>query len=164
MKFNLTINASWICLSFLLIGDIQAADTLPPVTERFAKVTADEIPNFQKHVVPLLSRLGCNGRACHGSFQGRGDFRLSLFGYDFVADYQELNDPESPRINIGEPLDSLIIVKPTDEDMHEGGKRYSQGGWEYRVLLNWVRGGESFAEENIAQLDHLEINPQEIQF
>ncbi|MEC7566122.1 MAG: DUF1549 and DUF1553 domain-containing protein [Planctomycetota bacterium] len=164
MKFNLTMNASWICLSFLLIADIQAADTLPPVTERFAKVTADEVPNFQKHVVPLLSRLGCNGRACHGSFQGRGDFRLSLFGYDFVADYQELNDPESPRIDIEEPLDSLIIVKPTDEDMHEGGKRYSQGGWEYRVLLNWVRGGESFDEENIAQLDHLEINPLEIQF
>jgi hypothetical protein len=34
-------------------------------------------------VGPLLGRLGCNGRACHGSFQGQGGFQLSLFGYDY---------------------------------------------------------------------------------
>ena len=37
---------------------------------------------------PLFGRLGCNGRACHGSFQGQGGFRLSLFGYDFKADHE----------------------------------------------------------------------------
>ena len=37
-----------------------------------------------------MGRLGCNGRACHGSFQGQGGFRLSLFGYDFKADHEAL--------------------------------------------------------------------------
>ena len=49
-------------------------------------------PDFQKHVMPLLGKLGCNGRACHGSFQGRGGFQLSLFGYDFEADHAQLTE------------------------------------------------------------------------
>ena len=50
-----------------------------------------EVPNFQRHVLPLMGRLGCNGRACHGSFQGQGGFRLSLFGYDFKSDHNALS-------------------------------------------------------------------------
>ena len=53
-------------------------------------VLAADAPDFQRHVVPLLGRLGCNGRSCHGSFQGQGGFRLSLFGYDFQADHDAL--------------------------------------------------------------------------
>ncbi|MFN9717884.1 MAG: hypothetical protein ACK58L_04265, partial [Planctomycetota bacterium] len=62
----------------------------PSVVQRYAAADAAESPDFQKHVVPRLGKLGCNGRACHGSFQGRGGFRLSLFGYDFKADHDEL--------------------------------------------------------------------------
>ena len=68
------------------------AEIVRRVDERFASPEAAEVPDFQKHVVPLLGRLGCNGRACHGSFQGQGGFRLSLFpfsplppGYAFSA-------------------------------------------------------------------------------
>ena len=43
-------------------------------------------PGFQKHVVPLLGKLGCSSAKCHGSFQGQGGFRLSLFGFDLVID------------------------------------------------------------------------------
>jgi hypothetical protein len=57
---------------------------------RYAKET-DAKPSFRRHVLPLLGRVGCNGRACHGSFQGQGGFWLSLFGYDFDADYKALN-------------------------------------------------------------------------
>src|SRR5688572_4155493 len=86
-------------LSWLLVAAVVAVggrsafaegDALPPVTERFSKPDVTEEPSFQKHVSPLFGRLGCNGRSCHGSFQGRGDFRLSLFGYDFKADHDEL--------------------------------------------------------------------------
>ena len=66
-----------------------SADVTPPALERFSNKTT-ESPDFQHHVVPLLGRLGCNGRACHGSFQGKGGFRLSLFGYDFAMDHREL--------------------------------------------------------------------------
>ena len=66
------------------------AEPLPPASQRFADSDVTETPDFQKHVVPLLGRLGCNGRSCHGSFQGRGDLRLSLFGYDFQMDHNSL--------------------------------------------------------------------------
>jgi hypothetical protein len=51
---------------------LAAAEPAPPVDRRFAAAT-DETPSF-RHVLPLLGRLGCNGRACHGSFQGQGAF------------------------------------------------------------------------------------------
>ncbi|MCA9224626.1 MAG: hypothetical protein KDA47_03410, partial [Planctomycetales bacterium] len=69
----------------------RAADEiLPPIDQRFADLNGEETPDFQRHVSPLFGRLGCNGRSCHGSFQGRGGFRLSLFGYDFQADLDAL--------------------------------------------------------------------------
>src|SRR5262249_49495467 len=36
--------------------------------------------DFERHVMGLFGRAGCNSGSCHGSFQGRGGFRLSLFG------------------------------------------------------------------------------------
>ena len=73
--------------------------TLEPVSRRFAPADVKETPSFRRHVVPLLGKLGCNGRACHGSFQGRGGFRLSLFGYDFKMDHQQLLAGDEPRVN-----------------------------------------------------------------
>ena len=73
----------------------RAADEiLPSVSERFAAADAKDEPDFQRHVSPLLGRLGCNNRACHGSFQGKGGFRLSLFGYDFSQGYTSLEGSE----------------------------------------------------------------------
>src|SRR5262245_390868 len=78
----------------------HAADVLPSAQQRFAAAEGEESPSFQRHVVPLLGRLGCNGRACHGSFQGQGGFRLSLFGYDFKSDHAALLGGEQPRVNV----------------------------------------------------------------
>ncbi|MCI0705089.1 MAG: hypothetical protein L0241_28850, partial [Planctomycetia bacterium] len=36
--------------------------------------------DFERHVMGLLSKVGCNAGSCHGSFQGKNGFRLSLFG------------------------------------------------------------------------------------
>jgi hypothetical protein len=95
---------------------LLAADSevLRPVTARFAAGETTEEPSFQRHVSPLFGRLGCNGRSCHGSFQGRGGFRLSLFGYDFQADHDELLKGEPLRANKEKPSQSLIPVKPTE--------------------------------------------------
>ena len=89
------------------------------VVERFKNTNVDEAPDFQRHIAPLLGRLGCNGRACHGSFQGQGGFQLSLFGYDFKSDHGALLASEECRVDIEAPEESLILTKPTDEDNHE---------------------------------------------
>jgi hypothetical protein len=118
-------------------------------SERFASAESGEVPSFQKHVTPLLGRLGCNGRACHGSFQGRGDFRLSLFGYDFKADHEALMAENTGRVDIDDVDESLILAKPSDADMHEGGKRMEKGGWQYNVLRAWVAAGAKFDSSEV---------------
>ena len=120
---------------------VATAAPIPPVSQRFAPdAKSDEVPDFRRHVEPLFGRLGCNGRACHGSFQGRGGFHLSLFGYDAPADHQALLGSSDGRVDVKHPTESLILKKPTLTIDHEGGLRYKRGGWEYRLLLKWIEG------------------------
>ena len=134
-----------------------------PLSQRFADAETEAVPDFQKHVVPLMGRLGCNGRACHGSFQGRGGFQLSLFGYDFKGDYQALLEEQTGRVEVDEVEESLILAKPTDADAHEGGKRYEKGSWQYHVIRRWIEAGADF-DRKPQRLSRLEVVPNEIQF
>ena len=158
-----------VMLSLSSLADVSIA----PLETRFQPNAAGvaettEVPDFQKHVSPLLGRLGCNGRACHGSFQGQGGFTLSLFGYDFEADLKALKDKEAGRINSSEPLESKILVKPVDADQHEGGQRFKKDGWEYWVLRKWIEAGapktHASQKGDIQKLVRLEVSPTEIQF
>ena len=141
------------------VGKGSADSVQPSIESRFALEANEETPHFQKHVMPLLGRLGCNGRACHGSFQGRGGFQLSLFGYDFKGDHDALLAESTGRIDADDPDESLILAKPIDADMHEGGKRFEKGKWQYRVLRNWIAAGAKFEETSLQQLKELEIQP-----
>ena len=129
------------------------------VIERFENHATAEAPDFQRHVAPLLGRLGCNGRSCHGSFQGQGGFQLSLFGYDFEADHKALLT--DGRVDVETPDESLILTKPTDEDNHEGGLRYEKGSWQFNLLTSWINSGAS-NPETIQKLDRLVVQPAEL--
>ncbi|GAA4426809.1 DUF1549 domain-containing protein [Bremerella cremea] len=147
-----------------LTGTQSGAEISPSIIDRYTPADVTETPDFQKHVIPLLGRLGCNGRSCHGSFQGRGGFILSLFGYDFKADHAAMTAGDAPRVDLEKIDNSLIIAKPTDEDMHEGGQRFEIDSWEHRVLHNWIKSGAKFDEKSVAVLDHLDVSPEEIVF
>jgi len=138
-------------------------DALPPLSARFAGENANETPDFQRHIGPLLGHLGCNGRACHGSFQGRGGFALSLFGYDFVADHKAMTDEDSGRVNLESVAESLLLDKPIDEERHEGGKRMDVDSWQYRVLARWIGAGAKY-DKKLQSLERLEVTPAEIVF
>ena len=141
----------------------RAERIVPPIDERFAAAVATlEKPDFRRHVVPLLGRLGCNGRACHGSFQGQGGFMLSLFGYDFQADHANLMGGDEPRTAVADPEQSLILTKPLEEVDHEGGKRFDRGSWQHRVLLEWVSTGAEPGLPKGPALERLEVEPREI--
>ena len=101
--------ATAICLlgSWAAAGQAGEAKVLDRIDQRFRDATTEEVPDFQRHVIPLFGRLGCNGRACHGSFQGKGGFQLSLFGYDFKADHEALVNEDNPRVDVDDPPFSL---------------------------------------------------------
>src|SRR6516162_5476473 len=80
--------------------------------------------SFERHVAPLLGRYGCNAGTCHGSFQGKGGLRLSLFGYSPAMDHTALTrEGLGRRVNVADPELSLLLLKPTGRMPHEGGLR-----------------------------------------
>ena len=138
-------------LLLCMIGSVLSADeVVESVASRFEERDTASVPDFQKHVVPLLGRLGCNSAKCHGSFRGQGDFRLSLFGFDFRSDHAALNAEASSedggRLDTTEPGQSLIVLKPTEQIDHEGGQRFEVGSWEHHLLLRWIECGAKGAD------------------
>ena len=145
--------------------DLKAVER--PVAQRYAKLTEDETPDFRKHVIPLAGRLGCNGRACHGSFQGQGGFMLSLFGYDFENDHKQLlgeGDSGEPRVNTKEPAASLVLQKPTMQIHHDGGERMKADTWQYNLLLRWIQSGAPSVSDKTPEFVRLDVTPSEILF
>ena len=126
-------------------------------------------PSFRRHVIPLLSRVGCSARECHGSFAGQGGFRLSLFGYDFEADHKALTedaggDEGEVRVNLKDPAKSLLLLKPTVQMKHKGKERFKKDSWEYNLLLRWITSGAKDDAAQAPEFDRLEISPKEIVF
>ena len=156
--------------SFVLAGSLFAKDApLRTPEQRFASLAQAEEPSFRRHVIPLISRAGCSGRECHGSFQGRGGFQLSLFGYDFEKDHKQMTvnadgDEKQVRINRDQPEKSLLLTKGTNEEPHKGKERYKKGSWEYNLMLKWIKGGAKADVEATGEFDRLEITPKEIVF
>src|SRR4029078_843288 len=61
-------------------------------------------------------------------------------------------------------LDSRILVKPTEADMHEGGERYKKGGWEYHIFRRWLEAGAKYEEKDVPRSVKRELAPAEIIF
>lgn len=157
------------CASFIgaVCGRVAADETIPAASRRFHEANGDEVPDFQRHVVPLIGRLGCNGRACHGSFQGRGGFSLSLFGYDFAADHSALTGPAKSatgrRITPASPASSLILQKATLAIDHEGGQLLRPGSWQQHLLLRWIAAGAPTAQQE-RTIRSLDLQPKSLQW
>ena len=152
-------------LAALALAAPALADTgtIRPASERFAPADPPEVPDFQRHVLPMMGRVGCNTRSCHGSFQGQGGLRLSLFGYDFKADRETLLKAETGRVVLDDPEASKIISKPTLAVPHKGGKRLEADTWQYRLLVRWIEGGAKGVEQE-SRFDRLEVTPAEVRF
>ncbi len=103
---------------------------------------AQTAPSFRNDIQPTLTKLGCNGGACHGSQYGKGGFKLSLLGFDAEADYDAIvKDLKGRRVNLESPADSLILRKPTLSIPHGGGRRFAVQSPTYNMLLGWLSGG-----------------------
>ena len=110
----------------------------------------------------VLSKAGCNLGTCHGNARGKGGFQISLRGQDPAGDFAILTrDWSSRRVNVSEPDLSLMLLKPTQQIAHEGGKRFETDSAEYRILRNWITAGMPFDLANSPKLTKLVVTPGE---
>lgn len=98
--------------------------------------------DFQTDIIPVLTKAGCNTGACHGAAVGRGGFRLSLYGGDARFDFQSIvRELEGRRVNLAEPTQSLLVLKPTETIEHGGGQRLDSNHEGARRILEWIEQG-----------------------
>lgn len=127
----------------------------------FGSLSADEPKrvDFERHVAPLLGRLGCNAAACHGAFGGKGGLQFSLFGYSPKMDFESLAD----RIDTEDPDYSLLLLKPSGQEPHEGGVKYEVDSPTYRLLRQWVAEGAKW-KAGSGKVRRLKVEPPQIDF
>jgi hypothetical protein len=117
--------------------------------------------DFERHVMGLLSKAGCNGGGCHGSFQGKNGFRLSLFGYEPSVDFTAMTrDNLGRRVNSTAPDESLLLLKASGRMPHEGGVRFGKESWMYDVFAEWLRGGATWTKDS-GQIADVMVTPRD---
>ena len=92
---------------------------------------------FDRDVMAVLSKAGCNAGTCHGNLHGKGGFFLSLRGQDPAADWREIvASSAGRRINRIAPERSLVLLKATAQVPHGGGRRFGPEDPEFEVLAH----------------------------
>jgi hypothetical protein len=119
---------------------VGEAEAVVPVEVRAA--TRPRVVSFRHEIQPVLTRLGCNQGACHGSQHGKGGFKLSLLGFEPDPDHTAIvKSAEGRRVTPFAPEESLLLLKPTLAVAHGGGKRMEPQGPEYDLIRLWLEQG-----------------------
>lgn len=118
--------------------------------------------SFRNHVLPMMTKVGCNSGACHGALAGKGGLKLSLRGYapsldHFVLTRQTL----ARRVDRLEPARSLVLLKPTMAVAHGGGQKLEVGSLDYQLLADWIASGAPGPRDDDVRIDRLEVFPTE---
>jgi hypothetical protein len=117
---------------------------------------------FRNDVQPVLAKLGCSSGACHGALAGKGGFKLSLRGYDPLADFRSITrDARGRRVEVADPGRSLLLLKPTMAVPHKGGLRFDENSLAYEILTQWLAAGAAPPDDDDAKLEALEAFPAE---
>lgn len=118
--------------------------------------------SFQNDVMAVLSKAGCNLGVCHGNQNGKGGFKLSLRGQDPAADLMAISHEEwGRRADRLMPERSLLLLKPTAQIAHQGGRRFAVGSPEYEILRRWIASGTPANPPNSPTLEQIEVTPKE---
>ncbi len=116
--------------------------------------------SFRNHVIPVMTKMGCNQGACHGALAGKNGLKLTLRGYDPDVDYDTLTRQSvGRRVSLADPASSLILLKPTFTVPHGGGKRFTPDSLEYRVISEWIAAGAPPSPAKETEITGLEVYP-----
>src|SRR5204862_4689538 len=121
---------------------IRYGDKSTKITLKTESCDVDLPINFTNQVVPIFTKLGCNGGGCHGKSGGQNGFSLSLLGFVPELDYQTLvKENRGRRLFPAAPDSSLLLLKATGGIAHAGGKRMEGGSDEYKLVRRWISSG-----------------------
>ena len=155
LRTRARVTALTLLATFLVSRTSTAAD--PVSTESHNRPVY-----FGTEVVPILTKLGCNGGGCHGKATGQNGFRLSLFGFEPELDYEAIvKESRGRRLSPAAPEHSLLLTKGTSSVPHGGGKRLSVGSDDYRILRQWISQGATPPRADDPHLVKIEIFPKE---
>jgi hypothetical protein len=128
-----------------------------------ARTTQDAAPSFRNEITPILTKLGCNQGACHGSQHGKGGFKLSLLGFEPEADYTAIvKSAGQRRVSPFAPEESLLLLKPTLAVPHGGGRRLRDAARAYLVLTRWLEQGAPGPRNDDPQIVDLRVYPERL--
>ena len=131
---------------------------------QLAGETEERTPLFLRDVAPILDKMGCSAGLCHGKFGGQGGLNLSLLTLNPESDYEPIvHHNRGRRINLLEPEQSLLYLKPTGQIPHEGGLRFEPNSDEAETILQWISAGAPFSPDE-PRLEKLEIEPNDTTF
>jgi len=161
-----------------LIVQVTAAGQLVAVSNGSAKVTAVlgtdsvEIPvtvsgvtaapavRFSEQITPILTKAGCAMAACHAAQHGQGGFKLSVFASEPDKDRLAMvRDAQQRRADFVEPERSLLLLKPTMQTPHSGGKRLEKDSVDYQILLAWLKSGAPGPQKSDDRAVKLSVAP-----
>lgn len=126
--------------------------------------TEESTPLFLKDIAPILDKNACSAGLCHGKFGGQGGLNISLLTLNPESDYEPIvHHNRGRRINLLEPEQSLLYLKPTGQIPHEGGMRFEPHSDEAETILRWISAGAPFSPDE-PLLEKLEIEPNDTTF
>jgi hypothetical protein len=127
-----------------------------------AEAVDESLPiNFGNQVVPIFTKLGCNGGGCHGKASGQNGFKLSLLGFEPDVDYSALvKEARGRRVFPASPEHSLLLLKATGTIAHGGGKRMEVDSDEYKLIRRWIASGLPFGSKDDPQVTRISIYPE----
>lgn len=141
---------------------VQVGSQSASLPMRMAGLASYPPVHFVNDVLPVFSKLGCNSGGCHGRAAGQNGFKLSVFGYDPVADHDALTkEARGRRVFPSSPERSLLVLKPTGLVPHGGGVRMAEGSLDSELLVQWIQQGMPWGQSDAPVLQRLEVSPRQ---
>lgn len=145
-------------------GTVAATIGMDVVRTKVRVRNAERYPEatFERDVIPILTRAGCNSGACHGKARGQNGFQLSLLGFDADFDFNAIaREARGRRLFPAAVEHSLFLRKAAAAVPHGGGKRLHEGDASYELLRRWIAAGTPRTPPETPKLERISIEPGE---
>ncbi len=118
---------------------------------------------FQRDIIPILTKAGCNSGGCHGKAEGQNGFKLSVFGYDAAADRQAIAfEGGGRRVFPPVPDQSLFLRKALAVVPHGGGKKFDAESRWHRRVRRWISEGMTLDDAAQVSMASIAVEPAHV--